>query len=107
MEMMQVITAIIATAKSTLIILPEEKTLTGTATKVIPTARASILVAIAIINIVFTSNPGLASSGGPKDSLIILPPIRVSRINATQGATAVIRFSNLEPTRYPIKGIKP
>ena len=100
-------TAIMAHAKSTLIRALASKTLTGTATNVIPTASASILVATAIINIVLTSKSGFTSSAGENASLIILPPIRDSNINATHGATIVINLSKREPTRYPIRGMIP
>ena len=100
-------TAIIAQPKITLMIVPVSKTLTGTATNVIPTASASILVATAIINMVLTSKSGFTSSAGANASLIILPPIRDSNINATHGATIVINFSKREPTRYPIRGMIP
>ena len=99
MDIMHVITPIIITAITTFIIPAVSNTFTGTATNVIPTASASILVATAIINIVLTSNSGFTSSGGAKASLIMLPPISESSINATQGATTLISFSNREPTR--------
>ena len=105
--MTQVITAITITAKRTFNRPSVANTFTGTATKVIPTARASILVATAIRNIVFTSNSGFTSSGGEKASFTIFPPIRVRSPKATQGAMMLMNLSKREPTRYPIKGMIP
>ena len=97
--MMHVITAITITAKITFEIPSVENTLTGTATNVMPTANASILVATAIRNMVFTSNSGFTSSGGANASFTIFPPIRVSSTKATQGAMILMRCSKREPTR--------
>ena len=98
-EVKNVITPITMTAKTTFTRRVESKTLTGEATNVIPTASASMLVAIAIKSMVLTSKPGDTSSSGPKASLIIFPPIRDSRMKVTQGATVLISFSNPDPTR--------
>ena len=52
---------------------------------VTPTAKASILVAIASINIVFTSTLSfLFSTSSSVESFIIFPPITASKINAIQ-----------------------
>lgn len=83
-EIINVIIPIIAAAINVLIYTEiPEIILTGTHTKVIPTASASMLVAIAIISIVLNPSESSASfSSENRASLIILPPIAKSRTNA-------------------------
>ena len=72
----------------------------GSNAKVIPTARASILVAMASRSIVLKLNEASSfSSSFDSASLIILPPIRQSSTNAIQWSTAVIYCSKVEPKR--------
>ena len=73
---------------------------TGTQAKVMPTASASILVATAIRNMVFTSSAAeVSSSSLDRASRIMLPPISASSTKAIHGATALMYFSNPEPNR--------
>ena len=58
--------------------------LTDRNAKVMPTARASMLVATASSSMVFTPKSSFISSSGEKDSLIMLPPMRLSSPKATQ-----------------------
>ena len=64
--------------------------------KVIPTASASMAVAIASINIVFHEKSSFCFSSS-KDSLIILIPINASNINAIQWSIESTKPLNVEP----------
>ena len=75
---------------------------TGTQAKVMPTASASILVATAIRNMVFTSSAAEVSSSSSsldRASRIMLPPINASSTKAIHDATVLMYFSNPEPNR--------
>ena len=82
----------------------------GSSAKVMPTARASILVATASISMAlkpkdtFSSCPSLSSSRD-RPSLSMFPPIRHSSTKATQWSTEVMYFSKVVPSRYPTMGI--
>ena len=71
--------------------------------KVTPTARASILVAIASIVIFFTFNIsfslGTSSSSSEKDSFIILKPIIPSNIKAIQWSNCCTYLVSLLPKK--------
>ena len=78
----------------------------GKSANVTPTARASILVATAKRNIVFTSILlSVSSSSLDKDSFIMFAPIMASKANAIQWSIEVIYFLNWFPRKYPIAGI--
>ena len=65
--------------------------LTSINAKVMPTANASMLVAMASSIIFLNPNePSVVSSSLEKDSLIILPPISANKKSATQWSMAVI-----------------
>jgi hypothetical protein len=81
-----------------------------------PTAKASMLVAIAIISIVLKPVllhehsavgccPSSADSSSDKASLIILTPMTSNNPNAIQWSKDVIICSNCAPRKYPIIGI--
>ena len=76
--------------------------------KEMPTARASMLVAIANKSIVLKSKAPLCSwSSLPQTaSRIMLAPIKKSNPKAIQWSTAVMYSSNCSPKKYPTKGIK-
>ena len=68
--------------------------------KVIPTARASILVATARRNMVLMSSDSFSSSHSPEQAyLIILAQMIPSRINAIQWSMAVILSRNWTPRK--------
>ena len=72
----------------------------GRSAKVMPTASASMLVAIASSSIVLKLNDASSfSSSFESASLIIFPPIKHSSTNAIQWSTAVIYCSKVEPRR--------
>ena len=72
-----------------------------------PTARASMLVATAIINILFVEKSGLwQTSSFERDSRTILKPIIPSRINAIQWSIFSTIEAKLMPRAYPSSGIK-
>ena len=81
-----------------------------------PTAKASMLVAMAIMSIVLNPVqlqahsavvccPLSVNSSSDKASLIILTPIMSNNPNAIQWSNDVIRCSNCAPRKYPINGI--
>ena len=81
---------------------------TGTATNVMPTASASIEVATAIMNIVFTLKPSFVSSSSfEKASRSILMPMIESRMNASHGAILLMIDSKPEPSKKPKNGMSP
>ena len=86
----------------------DDQILTWMQAKEMPTAKASILVAMAKSNMVLKPNELSDGSSSFLDnaSRIMLAPIRKSRLKAIQWSTAVIYCSNWEPRKYPIKGIK-
>ena len=76
-----------------------------------PTAKASMLVAMAIMSMVLNPQPhellsSSSSSSSDKASLIILTPMTSNRPNAIQWSKAVMRCSNCAPRKYPIKGMR-
>lgn len=78
----------------------DKKIFTFKKAKVIPTARASILVATAMTNMVLKAKELLtASSSAAKDSFIMLRPIKNRRIKATQWSKADMYFMNVLPRK--------
>ena len=73
--------------------------------KLIPTASASMLVAIAKRSMVFTSKLASSFSSSPA-SLIILSPIMRRRTKAIQWSKSAMIAMNLAPIKYPMLGIK-
>ena len=74
--------------------------------KLMPTARASILVASARGSMVLKEKLSFASSSPPAiASLIMPPPITASSTKAIQWSILTIKRSNLKPSRKPIRGI--
>ena len=67
--------------------------------KVMPTASASMLVATAMRNMVLKPKSSLSSSDLPKDSFIMLPPMKASSTKAIQWSMFVMRCSNRKPSR--------
>jgi len=99
-EKQNVVIPMIMAASSVLTSAVDATRLTGTIAKVIPTARASILVATAMRNMVLTSSPASAvSSFLERASRIMLKPIRANSTKATHGAMASMYFSKREPRR--------
>ena len=99
MENKKVVTPIINT---------DDQILTWIQAKEIPTAKASILVAMAKSSMVLNPNELSAGSSSFRDnaSRIMLAPIKKSNPKAIQWSTAVMYRSNCEPRKYPINGIK-
>ena len=75
-----------------------------------PTARASMLVAMASTHSRRADRSGGASSSSPqprrRDSHAILPPMTASRPKATQWSTASMYWLTLLPSSQPRRGIR-
>ena len=96
------------TAKRVLIRLDEGNIFTGTATKVTPTAMASMLVATAAPNMTLNPNPGSDSSSSAENaSLSMLMPRKLRIKKAIQEANLSINEANPDPRRYPRRGMIP
>ena len=95
------------------IIITENQIFTFIKANVTPTARASMLVAIAIMSMVLNPVqlqavvccPLSVDSSSDNASLIILTPIMSNNPNAIQWSNDMIRCSNCAPRKYPINGI--
>ena len=75
---------------------------------VMPTARASMLVATAKGSMARRSRAALLSSGSSARAVqSILPPSQPSRRKATQWSMAAIDRANPAPKAQPAKGISP
>ncbi|OPX80916.1 MAG: hypothetical protein A4E50_01322 [Methanosaeta sp. PtaB.Bin087] len=77
--------------------------------KVTPTARASMLVAMArSVRRRRSRRFAVARSDGPSfiDSKIIFPPMRTRRMKAIQWSKPVTKSLNSSPPSQPITGIK-
>ena len=76
----------------------EKMFIPGKSASVMPTARASMLVATAIRNIVFAENDSFDEfSSFEKDSNTMFPPIKTSRAKAIQWSKLTMYFSNIVP----------